>query len=59
MEESRDTSMSIPREQRWSNSSNLMVEEERIPNDKKAMVRGHLQRCHKHKSKISSNRMNR
>jgi hypothetical protein len=26
--------MSIPREKRWSNGSNLMMEEERIPIDK-------------------------
>jgi hypothetical protein len=32
--------MLIPRELRWSNGSNLMMEEERIPKDKNAMVRG-------------------
>jgi hypothetical protein len=36
-----------------------MMKEEIIPKDKKVMVRGHLQRCRKHKSEIRSNRMNR
>jgi hypothetical protein len=49
--------LSIPREQRWSNGSNLMVEEERIPNHKKVMVRRHLQRCRKHKGEIKSKRL--
>jgi hypothetical protein len=31
---------SIPREQRWSNGSNLIMEETRIIKDKKVMVRG-------------------
>jgi hypothetical protein len=31
---------SIPREQRWSNASNLIMEETRIPKGKKVMVRG-------------------
>jgi hypothetical protein len=48
---------SIPREQRWSNVSNLIMEETRITKDKKVMVRGHLQRCRKHKSEIRSNRL--
>jgi hypothetical protein len=34
-----------------------MTEEGRIPTDKKVMVRGHLQRCRKHKSEIGSNRL--
>jgi hypothetical protein len=34
-----------------------MMKEERIPKDKKVMVRGHLQRCRKHKSKIRSSRL--
>jgi hypothetical protein len=34
-----------------------MIKEERIPEDKKVMVRGHLQRCRKHKSEIRSNRL--
>jgi hypothetical protein len=33
---------SIPREQRWSNGSNLIMEEKRITKDKKVRVRGHL-----------------
>jgi hypothetical protein len=49
--------MSIPREQRLPNGRNLMIEEERILEDKKVMVRGHLQRCRKHKSEIRSNRL--
>jgi hypothetical protein len=32
-----------------------MMEEGRIPTDKKVMVRGQLQRCRKHKSEIRSN----
>jgi hypothetical protein len=32
-----------------------MTEEERIPKGKKVMVKGHLQRCRKHKSEIRSN----
>jgi hypothetical protein len=32
-----------------------MTEEGRIPTDKNVMVKGHLQRCHKHKSEIRSN----
>jgi hypothetical protein len=47
----------IPREQRWSNVSDLIMEETRITKDKKVMVRGHLQRCRKHKSEIRSNRL--
>jgi hypothetical protein len=34
-----------------------MTEEEKIPKDKKVMVRGHLQRCRKHNSEIRSNRL--
>jgi hypothetical protein len=34
-----------------------MMEEGRIPIDKKVMVRGHLQRCRKHKTEIRSNRL--
>jgi hypothetical protein len=34
-----------------------MMKKERIPKDKKVMVRGHLQRCSKHKSEIKSNRL--
>jgi hypothetical protein len=34
-----------------------MTKEERIPKDKKVMVRGHLQRCRKHNSEIRSNRL--
>jgi hypothetical protein len=49
--------MSIPREQRLLNGRNLMIEEERILEDKNVMVRGHLQRCHKHKGEIRSNRL--
>jgi hypothetical protein len=30
----------MPREQRWSNGSNLMTKEKRIPKDKNVMVRG-------------------
>jgi hypothetical protein len=48
---------SIPREHRWSNGSNLIMEETRITKDKKVMVRGHLQRYRKHKSEIRSNRL--
>jgi hypothetical protein len=33
------------------------MEEKRILKDKKVMIRGHLQRCRKHKSKIRSNRL--
>jgi hypothetical protein len=43
--------------QRWSNGSNLMTNEKRIPKDNKVMVRGHLQICRKHKSEIRSNRL--
>jgi hypothetical protein len=43
------------KEIRLPNDSNLMMKEERIPKDKKVMVRGHLQRCRKHKSEIRSN----
>jgi hypothetical protein len=43
----------------WSHGSNfnLIMEEKRILKDKKVMVRGHLQRCRKHKSEIISNRL--
>jgi hypothetical protein len=34
-----------------------MTKEERIPKYKKVMVRGHLQRCRKHKNEIRSNRL--
>jgi hypothetical protein len=34
-----------------------MTDERRIPSVKKVMVRGHLQRCRKHKSKIKSSRL--
>jgi hypothetical protein len=34
-----------------------MMEEGRIPIDKKVMVRGHLQKYRKHKSKIRSSRL--
>jgi hypothetical protein len=34
-----------------------MTEEGRIPIDKKVMVRGHLQRCRKHKSEVRTNRL--
>jgi hypothetical protein len=37
-------------------ATNLMTKKERIPKDKKVMVRGHPQRCRKHKSEIRSNR---
>ena len=40
VEESKDTCMSIPREQRSPNGSNLMMVEETIPKDKKIMVKG-------------------
>jgi hypothetical protein len=36
---------------------NLMTKEERTPKDKRVMVRGHLQRCRKHKSEIRSSRL--
>jgi hypothetical protein len=41
------------------NGSNLMTEEERIPKDKNVMIRGHLQKCHNHKSEIRSNRLSK
>jgi hypothetical protein len=37
--------------------TNLMMKKERILKDKKVMVRGHPQRCCKHKSEIRSNRL--
>jgi hypothetical protein len=49
--------MLIPRESRSPNGRNLTMKEERIPKDKKIMIRGHLQGCRKHKSEIRSNRL--
>jgi hypothetical protein len=51
--------VSIPMEHILSKVGNLTIEKKRILKDKKVMVRGHLQRCHEHKSKIRSNRMNK
>jgi hypothetical protein len=59
MEESKRCSMSIPMEYILSKVRNVTIEKERIPKDKKVMVRGHLQRRHEHKSKTRSNRMNK
>jgi hypothetical protein len=59
MEESKRCSVSIPMEHILSKVENLTIEKKRILKDKNVMVRGHLQRCHEHKSKIRSNRMNK
>jgi hypothetical protein len=49
--------MSILREYIKLKGRNSMTGEGRIPTDKKVMVKGHLQRCRKHKSEIRSNRL--
>jgi hypothetical protein len=49
--------MSILREYIKLKGRNSMTGEGRIQIDKKVMVRGHLQRCRKHKSEIRSNRL--
>jgi hypothetical protein len=49
--------MSIPKNKSLSDGSNLMTKEERIPKRQEGYGQGHLQRCHKHKTEIKSNRL--
>jgi hypothetical protein len=57
MEESKRYSMSIPMEQIWSNGSNLIMEEKRIPKDKKVIWSGGVYKDVASTREIRSNRL--